>query len=68
METEQPEAEPLEGISTSPSTLRPTQILWTHQQHTADYVHLMVEMGMSLPMGEDWSVPLVTEVSPFFFL
>ena len=57
--------EPVEGISTSPSTSRPTQVLHTHQQHTADYVCLMVEMRMSLPMGEDWSVPLVTGIPPF---
>ena len=67
-ETAQPEDEPLEGINTSPSTLRPTWVLQTHQQHAADYVHLMVEAGISLPMGEDQSVPLITEVLPFFFL
>ena len=37
-----------------------------HDQHAADYVWIMVEPGMHLPMGEDWSVPLITEVlSPF---
>ena len=61
----QPETEPQEGISTSLSTLRSTQVLHTHQQHTADYVCLMVKAGISLPIGEDWSVPLVTEVFPF---
>ena len=67
-ETAQPEDEPSEGIDTSPSTLRLTQVLQMHQQHAADYVCLMVEAGISLPMGEDWSVPLVMEVLPFFFL
>ena len=62
----QPENEPQEGISTSPSTLRPTWVLCTHQQHIADYVHLMVEAGMSLPIGKDQSVPLVNEVFLFF--
>ena len=67
----QPETEPQEGISTSPSILRPTQVLCTHQQNMVDYVHLMVEAGMNLPMWEDELVPLVTEVflcSFFFFL
>ena len=67
-ETARPEDEPAERIDTSPSTLGPTRVLWTHQQHAADYMHLMVEAWISLPMGEDQSVPLVTEVLPFFFL
>ena len=32
----------------------------------ADYVHIMVESGMSLPMGADQSVPLVMEVLSLF--
>ena len=67
-EADQPENEPPEGINTSPSTSRPTQVLQMHQQHAADYVHLMVEVGISLPMGEDWYVPHIMEVFPFFFL
>ena len=63
----QAETEPQEGISTSPNTLRPTWVLCTHQQHMADYVHLMVKAGMSLHMEDYQSVPLVTEVF-FFFL
>ena len=66
MEVVQPETEPLEGISTSPSTSRPTQVLCTHQQHTTHYVCLMVKAGISLPMGEGQSVALVTEVFPLF--
>ena len=47
-ETYQPTDEPSEGIDTSPNTSRPW-ILWTHDQHVADYVCIMVESGMSLP-------------------
>ena len=67
-ETAQPADEPTEGIDTNPSTLRLTQVLQTHHQHAADYMHLMVEAGISLPMGEDWLVLLIMEVLPFFFL
>ena len=67
-ETAQPEDESAEGIDTSPGTSRPTQVLQMHQQHVADYVHLMMEVGISLPMGEDQLVLLVMEVLPFFFL
>ena len=60
-ETNQPTGEPSEGIDTSPTIFRPC-VLHTHDQHAADYVRIMVKSGMSLPMGEDWSVPLITEV------
>ena len=50
--TDQPTDEPAEGINISPSTSRPW-VLWTHDQHVADYVCIMVELGMSLPMTED---------------
>ena len=30
-----------------------------YQQHVADFMHLMVEAGISLPMGEDWLVQLI---------
>ena len=62
---DQPTDEPSEGMDTSPSTSRPW-VLWMHDQHVADYVCIMVELGMSLPMGEDWSVPLVMEVLSLF--
>ena len=52
---------PSEGINTGPTIFRPC-ILCTHIQHAADYVRIMVKCGMSLPMEEDWSVPLITEV------
>ena len=68
MDVVQSETEPLEGISTSPSTSRPTWVLHTHQQHMADYICLIVKAGISLPRGEDWLVPIVTEVFPLFFL
>ena len=64
-ETSQPTGEPSEGINTSPTIFRPC-VLHTHDQHVANYVRIIVESGMSLPMGEDQSVPLITEVlSPF---
>ena len=31
-------------------------------QHVTNYVRIMVESGMSLPMGENQSAPLITEV------
>ena len=60
-ETNQPTGEPSERINTSPTIFRPG-VLHTHDQHVADYVRIMVESGMSLPMGEDQSAPLITEV------
>ena len=58
----QPEAEVQEGVSTIPSAPLPTQVMCRHQQHTANYVCLMVESGISLPKGEDQSIPLIMEV------
>ena len=67
-ETNQPTGQPSEGIDTSPTIFRP-HVLCTHDQHAADYVRIMVKSGKSLPMGEDWSPLLITEVlsllSPF---
>ena len=37
-------------------------MLCTHDQHAADYVTLMMEEGMDLPMGEDRAAPLITKV------
>ena len=34
----------------------------THDQHTADYIRLMMQEGMDLPLGEDRAAPLITEV------
>ena len=63
----QPTDEPSEGINTSPTIFRPC-ILHTHNQHAADYIRIIVKSGMSLPMGEDRSAPLVTEVLPLLLL
>ena len=63
----QPTDEPTEGIDTSPSIFMPC-VLCTHDQHVADYVRIMVKSGMSLPMGEDQSAPLITEVLSLFSL
>ena len=64
-ETNQPSGEPSEEIDTSPTIFRPC-VLHTHDQHTADYIRIMVESGMSLPMGEDQSAPLIMEVQSIF--
>ena len=58
----QEELEPQEGTNMDPSTSLPPWVLQTHQQHTTDYVRLMMETEMSLTMGEDQSTPLITEV------
>ena len=60
-ETNQPTGEPSEGIDTSPTIFRAC-VLCTYDQHATNYVRIMAKSGMSLPMGEDWSAPLVTEV------
>ena len=58
----QEELEPQEGTSMDPSASLPPWVLQMHQQHTADYVRLMMEAEISLTMGEDQSAPLITEV------
>ena len=52
----------MEGIETSPSANEKLWVLCTHDQHAADYVRIMMEAGMNLPIGEDRAVPLITEV------
>ena len=52
----------MEGIETSPSATEKPQVLHTCDQHAANYVRLMMEAGMNLPMGEDRLVPLITKV------
>ena len=64
-ETNQPTSEPSEGIDTSPTVFRPC-ILHTHEQHAADCIRIMVKSGMSLPLGEDQSAPLIVEVWSLF--
>ena len=61
-EMDQPIGEPWEGIDTSSSSTARPQVLCTHDQHAMDYIRIMMEAGMDLPMGEDWAVPLITEV------
>ena len=60
----QPKMEPQEGTSTEPSASLPLWVLHTHWQHTAHYVCLMMEAEISLSMGVDQSVLLITEVFP----
>ena len=62
MESEQPVEDSTTGIETAPSNKEKHRILCTHDQHTADYVRIMIEEGMDLPMGEDRAAPLITEV------
>ena len=45
----------------------PPQIIWTHQQHWADYVQIGVEEGVTLTLGGDREAPLITEVHFFSF-
>ena len=52
----------MEGIETSPSANEKPWVLHTHDQHATDYVRIMMEAGMNLPMGEDRASPLITEV------
>ena len=61
-EMDQPIGESLEGIDTSPSSTGRPQVLCTHDQHATDYIRIMMEAGMDLPMGEDKAAPLITEV------
>ena len=46
----------------------PSQILRTHWQHAADYPRLMMQVDMSLTMGEDRAAPLITEVVSSMFI
>ena len=50
------------GFTLLHPTKRKPRILCTHDQHTADYVRIMMEEGMDLPMGEDRAALLITEV------
>ena len=61
------EPEPSTSMSTEPHDTSPPRVLWTHHQHAADYVRLMIEEGEDLALGEDGADPLITEVfSPMF--
>ena len=59
---EQPPSGLTEGIETHPSVNEKPWVLHTHDQHAADYVRIMMEVGMKLPMGADRAAPLITEV------
>ena len=61
-EMEQSTSDPMEGIDTNPSPNEKPRVFQTHDQHATDYVRLMMEEGMSLPMGEDRAALLITEV------
>ena len=61
-EMDQPIGELLEGTDTSPSSTARPWVFCTHDQYAADYVRIMMEAGMDLPMGEDRAAPLITEV------
>ena len=54
--------DPSTGNDTAPSQKERPQLLQTYDQHTADYVRLMMQEGMELPMGEDMVAPLIMEV------
>ena len=58
----------MEGIETSPTAVEKPQVLCTHDQHATNYVRLMMEAGMNVPMGEDRVAPLITEVKPLISL
>ena len=62
------ESEPHASTSTDPSGSSPPQILRTHWQHAADYTRLMMQVDMSLTMGEDRAAPLITEVFSSMFI
>ena len=61
-EMDHPVSEPPEGIDTSPSSTTRPRVSCTHDQHATDYIRIMMELGMNLPMREDSSAPLITEV------
>ena len=42
------------------------RVTCTYTQHRADYIHLFVEGGQMLTMGEDQSAPLIMEVWIFY--
>ena len=40
------------GIETNPLANEKPRVLCTHDQHAANYVRIMMEAGMNLPMGD----------------
>ena len=61
-EMDQPIGEFLEGINTSPSSTAKPRVLCIPDQYATDYIRIMMEAGMNLPMGEDRAAPLITEL------
>ena len=62
IEMEQPTGDLMKGIEIMPSTDKKPRVLHMHDQQTTDYMRLMMEAGMDLPMGEDRAAPLITQV------
>ena len=50
------------SMSTDPHDTSSPRVLWTHHQHAADYVKLLIEEGEDLTLGKDRAAPLITEV------
>ena len=47
------EKDPLEGDITASHSTLPPRVLCSYQQHIADSVHLFMEEGKELTLGED---------------
>ena len=62
VESEKPVEDLTTALETAPSDKEKPRIFCTYDQYTADYVRLMMEEGMDLPMGEDRAAPLITKV------
>ena len=56
------ESKPSTSTSTEPSGSSPPRVLWTYQQHAADYIRLIMEDSGDLTMGEDRAATLIKEV------
>ena len=63
VESEQPVEDPTIGIATAPSDKeKPKNSYALMINIQADYVRIMMEEGIDLPMGEDRAAPLITKV------
>ena len=58
------EKDPVESDVSAPHSTSPPRILHSYQQNVADYVCLFMKEEEELTPGEDWSTPLIVEVSP----
>ena len=61
-ESQSVEKDPVEGDITAPHSNSPPRVLSLYQQHIAYYVHLFMEEGEELTLGEDPATPLIVEV------